>query len=47
MEMRMACGSGVCYGCTIKTRNGLKQVCKDGPVFELSDIVWDEMTRLI
>lgn len=44
LEMRMGCGLGVCYGCTIKTRSGLKQVCQDGPVFNLSDIVqWDEL----
>ena len=43
LEMRMACGFGVCYGCTIRTRHGLKQVCKDGPVFKLEDIIWDEM----
>lgn len=46
LEMRMACGSGVCYGCTIRTKNGLKQVCKDGPVFNLSDVVWDEMFKI-
>jgi dihydroorotate dehydrogenase electron transfer subunit len=46
LEMRMACGVGVCYGCTIRTKHGLKQVCKDGPVFALDDIIWDEMTRL-
>ncbi len=40
LEERMACGLGACYGCTVKTRMGLKQVCQDGPVFELSDIVW-------
>jgi dihydroorotate dehydrogenase electron transfer subunit len=40
LEERMACGVGACYGCTVKTRKGLKQVCHDGPVFELSDIVW-------
>ena len=43
LEMRMGCGLGVCYACTVRTRNGLKQVCKDGPVFELDDIVWDEL----
>ncbi len=37
-EMRMACGHGVCYGCTIETKQGLKQVCKDGPVFNLDDV---------
>jgi dihydroorotate dehydrogenase electron transfer subunit len=46
MEMRMACGVGVCYGCTIRTKHGLKQVCKDGPVFPLEDIIWDEMARV-
>ena len=44
LEMRMACGLGVCYGCTVKTRKGLKQVCKDGPVFDLADIIWEELT---
>ena len=43
LEMRMGCGLGVCYGCTVKTKNGLKQVCKDGPVFDLEDICWDEL----
>ena len=43
LEVRMGCGRGVCYGCTVKTKNGLKQVCKDGPVFELDDIIWDEL----
>jgi dihydroorotate dehydrogenase electron transfer subunit len=45
LEMRMGCGFGVCYGCTVKTKSGLKQVCKDGPVFELSDIIdWEELS---
>jgi dihydroorotate dehydrogenase electron transfer subunit len=44
LEVRMGCGLGVCYGCTVKTKKGLKQVCKDGPVFELDDILWDELT---
>jgi dihydroorotate dehydrogenase electron transfer subunit len=43
LEMRMGCGFGICYSCTIKTGNGLKQVCKDGPVFELSNIMWEEV----
>ena len=43
LEVRMGCGLGVCYGCTVKTKNGLKQVCKDGPVFDLQDILWDEL----
>ena len=42
LEVRMGCGLGACYGCTVKTKQGLKQVCKDGPVFELNDILWDD-----
>lgn len=40
LEVRMGCGLGACYGCTIKTKRGLQQVCRDGPVFELDDILW-------
>jgi dihydroorotate dehydrogenase electron transfer subunit len=43
LEVRMGCGLGVCYGCTVKTKRGLKQVCKDGPVFELNDVLWAEL----
>jgi dihydroorotate dehydrogenase electron transfer subunit len=43
LEVRMGCGLGFCYACTIKTRGGLKQVCKDGPVFNLEDVIWDEL----
>jgi dihydroorotate dehydrogenase electron transfer subunit len=43
LEVRMGCGRGVCYGCTVKTKDGLKQVCIDGPVFDLDDIIWDEV----
>jgi len=42
LEARMGCGFGLCYGCTIKTKQGLKQICKDGPVFEMDDIIWSE-----
>jgi len=43
LEVRMGCGFGACYGCTINTNKGLKQVCRDGPVFELGDIIWREV----
>ena len=43
LEVRMGCGRGICYGCTIRTKGGLKQVCKDGPVFDLGDIIWNEV----
>jgi dihydroorotate dehydrogenase electron transfer subunit len=42
LEIMMGCGVGVCYSCTIKTKSGLKQVCKDGPVFEMGEIRWEE-----
>jgi dihydroorotate dehydrogenase electron transfer subunit len=40
LEVRMGCGLGFCYACTINTRQGLKQVCKDGPVFSWWDVLW-------
>jgi dihydroorotate dehydrogenase electron transfer subunit len=43
LEMRMGCGMGTCYACTIRTRQGRKQVCKDGPVFNLNDIILEEI----
>ena len=43
LEVRMGCGVGACYGCTINTNRGLKKVCRDGPVFELDDILWEEV----
>ncbi|MFC1865402.1 dihydroorotate dehydrogenase electron transfer subunit [Chloroflexota bacterium] len=46
LEMRMGCGFGACYSCTIKTKRGLKQVCQDGPVFNLDDILWDELVDI-
>jgi dihydroorotate dehydrogenase electron transfer subunit len=46
LEVRMACGFGVCYGCSINTVVGMRQVCKHGPVFYLRDIVWDEFASI-
>ena len=33
LEAHMACGVGVCLGCTIQTTEGKKRCCKEGPVF--------------
>lgn len=33
LEERMACGVKACVGCSIKTVDGMKKVCHDGPVF--------------
>lgn len=46
MEERMACGIGACLGCSIKVRESdagwsYCQVCTDGPVFDIKDLVWD------
>jgi dihydroorotate dehydrogenase electron transfer subunit len=38
LEERMGCGTGICYGCAIFTRRGVRLVCKDGPRFELRSV---------
>ena len=38
METEMACGTGICYGCAVFTKRGVKLCCKDGPRFELLDV---------
>jgi dihydroorotate dehydrogenase electron transfer subunit len=41
MEHRMACGMGGCLGCAISTRDGMKRVCVDGPVFRAEEVEWE------
>ncbi len=36
----MACGVGACQGCVIKTRDGYRRACSDGPVFPAEEIAW-------
>ncbi len=42
LEERMGCGIGACLGCAVKVRTGedtkYGHVCKDGPVFNASDV---------
>ena len=38
METEMACGVGICSGCAVFTRKGIRLCCKDGPRFELLDV---------
>ncbi len=38
MEENMPCGWGMCYGCAIFTKHGVKLCCKDGPRFALFDV---------
>ena len=41
-EERMGCGFGACMGCSWKTKSGSKRICKDGPVLERGEVLWDE-----
>ncbi len=41
-EERMACGFGVCTGCSRKPVDGYKRVCADGPVFRREEILWED-----
>jgi len=41
LEERMACGVGACLCCAVKTTDGIKRVCKEGPSFDISKIKWD------
>ncbi|QTA38310.1 hypothetical protein JYK00_01875 [Thermosipho ferrireducens] len=38
LEERMGCGIGMCKGCPVKTKSGIKMICKDGPIFNLSEV---------
>lgn len=42
LEARMGCGFGACMGCSIKTTGGYKRVCKEGPVFYASEVIYDD-----
>ncbi len=43
MEERMACGLGVCMGCSVPVRSGgYKRACKEGPVFLSTEIEWKD-----
>lgn len=41
-EERMGCGFGACMGCSCKTLYGNKRICKDGPVLEKGEIIWEK-----
>ncbi len=43
LEAKMACGLGVCYGCTINTDRGGKRVCYDGPIFTMKEVEWNDL----
>ena len=41
-EERMGCGFGACMGCSCKTVTGYKRICKEGPVMQKEDILWEK-----
>jgi len=43
LDAYMACGIGACLGCTVRTVDGYKLVCKDGPVFDAREIIWEQL----
>ena len=40
-EARMGCGFGACMGCSCKTIAGTKRICREGPVLEKEEILWE------
>lgn len=41
-EERMGCGFGACMGCSCKTLTGNKRICKEGPVMQKEEILWQK-----
>ena len=41
-EERMGCGFGACMGCSCRTVTGGKRICREGPVLEKEEILWDD-----
>ena len=40
-EERMGCGFGACMGCSCQTITGYKRICKEGPVMEKEELLWN------
>lgn len=40
LECRMGCGFGACMCCSLETTKGPKRICKEGPVFKKSELIW-------
>ena len=36
----MACGRGLCLGCTVPAREGYRLACQHGPVFDARELAW-------
>lgn len=39
-EERMGCGFGACMGCSHKTKDSYKRICREGPVLYKEEILW-------
>jgi dihydroorotate dehydrogenase electron transfer subunit len=37
----MACGRGLCLGCSVPAREGYRLACQHGPVFDARQLAWD------
>jgi dihydroorotate dehydrogenase electron transfer subunit len=42
VEQHMGCAMGVCRACVIVTAGGNARVCREGPVFDLGDVAFEE-----
>ena len=42
VETKMACGFGVCLGCSVKVQDRYCLACTHGPVFEAAGFQWEE-----
>ncbi|NOZ63615.1 MAG: dihydroorotate dehydrogenase electron transfer subunit [Caldiserica bacterium] len=40
-EQFMGCGIGICQGCVVKTKQGYRRICREGPVFNADEIAWE------
>ena len=40
-EKRMGCGFGACMGCSCRTITGNKRICREGPVLQKEEILWE------
>jgi dihydroorotate dehydrogenase electron transfer subunit len=44
LEREFACGTGVCMGCVVQIKQNEtamnKRICKDGPVFNGAEVIW-------
>lgn len=43
LETRMGCGFGACMGCSVEMKSGMKRICKEGPVFEKEEVLWENL----